>query len=99
VMIILGRKLNIELLFWLTALIGLAITNPAADTHLVICPVKLLGFNWCPGCGIGHAISFLFHGQIETSIKFHALGIPALIIILNRIYALINLQFFNLNKF
>jgi hypothetical protein len=77
-----------ELVFWIAALIALAITNPNGQLHFTLCPLKLLGITWCPGCGLGHAISFLFHGDIRRSFHAHWLGIPALIVILHRIYFL-----------
>jgi hypothetical protein len=77
-----------ELTFWVAALLSLAVTNQTDQAHFTLCPLKLLGFTWCPGCGLGHSISFLFHGDIESSFKAHWLGIPALIIILYRIYIL-----------
>jgi len=77
-----------ELVFWVAGLSALAIANPTAEKHFTLCPLKLLGFNWCPGCGLGHSISFLFHGDIYNSFHAHWLGIPALIIIIQRIYIL-----------
>ena len=77
-----------ELAFWIAALLALAIANPTDETHFTLCPLKLLGFKWCPGCGLGHSISFLFHGNIKGSLHAHWLGIPAVIIIMYRIYIL-----------
>jgi hypothetical protein len=77
-----------ELVFWVLALIALAVSNPAAPGHFTLCPLSLLGFTWCPGCGLGHSIAFLFHGDIKSSFHAHWLGIPALIILLYRIYQL-----------
>jgi len=77
-----------ELVFWIAALISLAITDPSNDTHFSLCPLKAMGFTWCPGCGIGHSISWLLHGNIQNSWHAHWLGIPALLIILYRIYTL-----------
>jgi hypothetical protein len=77
-----------ELIFWIAALTSLAITNPYAPAHFSLCPLKLLKMSWCPGCGLGHAISFLFHGNISSSFKAHWLGIPATAIILHRIFVL-----------
>jgi hypothetical protein len=81
-----------ELVFWVTGLICLAFTNPGSQSHFTLCPLKLLGFKWCPGCGLGHSISFLFHGNIKSSLHAHWLGIPALGIILYRIYVLAKLR-------
>jgi len=84
-----------ELLFWVAALTCLALANPTGQPHFSLCPLKLLGFKWCPGCGLGHAISFLFHGDVRSSFHAHWLGIPALILILYRIYTLARLRFQN----
>jgi hypothetical protein len=81
-----------ELVFWIAGLTCLAFTNPTGQAHFSLCPLKLLGFKWCPGCGLGHSISFLFRGDIKSSFQAHWLGIPALIIILYRIYVLAGLR-------
>ncbi|QKJ33217.1 DUF2752 domain-containing protein [Mucilaginibacter mali] len=78
---------NIELLFWVAALIALGFSDPT-QTHFVLCPLRLMGFTWCPGCGIGHAIAYLFHGNIAASWHAHWLGIPALAVLLYRIVTL-----------
>ncbi|MFD2324413.1 DUF2752 domain-containing protein [Mucilaginibacter galii] len=91
-------KKNIELIFWLTALLSLAIFNPASQIHFSLCVFKLLGVTWCPGCGIGHAISWLLHGNLHASFKAHWLGLPALAIIFYRIYSLILMQMFTFRE-
>jgi hypothetical protein len=78
-----------ELVFWVSAMVSLAITNPAGPAHYSLCPLKAMGFTWCPGCGLGHSISWLFHGDISNSLHAHWLGIPATGIIFYRIYTLI----------
>ncbi|RFZ83506.1 DUF2752 domain-containing protein [Mucilaginibacter terrenus] len=70
-------------------MVCLAFTNPAGHSHFSLCPLKLLGFGWCPGCGLGHSISYLFRGDVRGSFHAHWLGIPAVAIILYRIYSLI----------
>ncbi|MGQ9797983.1 MAG: DUF2752 domain-containing protein [Ignavibacterium sp.] len=50
--------------------------------QFTICPLSNLGFEHCPGCGLGKSISMILHGNIFDSFDFHLLGIPALIIIL-----------------
>lgn len=82
------HKLNIELIFWLGALIWLFFDNPQ-ENHFTLCPIKNLGFSFCPGCGIGHSISFLLHGNLKQSFDSHPLGIIALIVIIQRIITLI----------
>jgi hypothetical protein len=77
-----------ELIFWIVAMLSLAFTAPQATSHFTLCPLKLMGIKWCPGCGLGHAIIYLFHGDIRNSLHAHWLGIPAVIIIFHRIYVL-----------
>ncbi|GAB3922819.1 DUF2752 domain-containing protein [Mucilaginibacter myungsuensis] len=80
-------KSNFELIFWISALVALGTSDPR-EVHYTLCPIKCLGFTWCPGCGIGHAISWLFHGDIKASWDAHWLGIPALGVLLYRVYTL-----------
>lgn len=82
------RNLPIELVFWIAALTVLAISNPT-EHHFTLCPLANLGLeDWCPGCGLGRSISYLFRGEFATSFHQHWLGMPALGIILYRIYQL-----------
>ncbi|WP_299581663.1 DUF2752 domain-containing protein [Mucilaginibacter sp.] len=83
-----------ELAFWIAGLVSLAITDPTNQSHFSLCPLKMLGITWCPGCGLGHSISFLFHGDLKSSLHAHWLGIPALIAILYRIYVLGRMRLF-----
>lgn len=82
---------NFEASFWLAALILLAFSNPHQE-HYSLCLFNQIGFSYCPGCGIGHAISYFFHGQIVDSFNAHPLGIIAIGIILYRIVQLIFLK-------
>jgi hypothetical protein len=77
-----------ELVFWIAAMLCLAFTSPVAESHFTLCPLKLMGIKWCPGCGLGHSIIYLFHGDIRNSFQAHWLGIPAVIVIFHRIYVL-----------
>ncbi|MGI8582996.1 MAG: DUF2752 domain-containing protein [Chitinophagaceae bacterium] len=80
-----------ELLFWSASLTLLALMPIDNDPHFSLCVFKLLGINFCPGCGLGHSISNLFHGNIQASFSSHPLGIFAVNIILCRIYKLLRL--------
>jgi hypothetical protein len=73
-----------EAIIWLVALILLAASNPS-EHHYTLCPLHNLGWDFCPGCGMGRSISYLFHLQVEKSFLTHPLGIPAVIILLHRI--------------
>ena len=78
-----------ELTFLLGGLLALAICNPTAATPFSLCPLKAMGITWCPGCGLGHSISFLFHGDVVSSLHAHWFGIPSVCIILYRITILV----------
>ena len=73
----------------MAALIALGMSDPTLASHYTLCPLKLMGVSWCPGCGLGHSIAFLLHGDVRNSFHAHWLGIPALVIIVYRIYDLI----------
>lgn len=73
---------------WSSGLIGLALVNPSGETHFNLCLFKWIGLTFCPGCGLGHAVSWFFHGDIQRSLQAHPLGIFALIILLYRIFTL-----------
>jgi hypothetical protein len=85
-----------ELCTWLTGLLFLALMNPAETTHFSICIFKWMGLSFCPGCGLGHSVSWLFHGNLTQSFQAHPLGIFALAVLLFRIFTLIKNNFFNL---
>jgi len=76
------RHFPFELLFWIMALILLGAAKPG-EHHFSLCP--LANWNiWCPGCGLGRAISAIFHGELRESIALHWFGIPALLLIVYR---------------
>jgi hypothetical protein len=77
---------------------ALALMNPGTDIHYSFCFFKFIGIKFCPGCGLGHSISFLFHGNLAASFSAHPLGIFAVIIILFRIYQLSFLYIFSKTK-
>ena len=87
--------LGLEGFIWIAAIIYLAFFVNPFEAHFTICPLANAGFEHCPGCGLGNSISLLFHGFITESFNTHILGIPALLIILHRIYSIIK---FNLKK-
>ena len=83
------KKLDFEAIFWLTAFAYLAFINPYTPKHLEFCLFSLVGIENCPGCGLGKSISMIFHGDFAGSFNAHPLGIPAIILIVKRIYKLI----------
>ncbi len=78
------KRAHLEAFFWIASIIALALTSPAKEGHASLCLIKNTGLGFCPGCGLGHAISWLFRGEIVASFKSHPLGIPATFILLMR---------------
>ena len=89
------RLIGLEGFIWIAALFYFAFFVNPFETHFTICPLSNAGFENCPGCGLGNSISLFFHGYFTESFNTHILGIPALLIILHRIYSIIK---FNLKK-
>jgi Protein of unknown function (DUF2752) len=81
------KRIPLELLLWISALVYLALIDPSLQ-HMSLCVFRFLGLTWCPGCGIGHAISYALHGDFAASVNAHFFGIPAVIILLHRIFVL-----------
>jgi hypothetical protein len=82
-----------ELLVWTMGLVWLACINPAETNHFSLCVFKWIGLPFCPGCGLGHSVSWLFRGELNQSLQAHPLGIFALGVLLYRIYTLIKNSF------
>lgn len=83
------RNISLEAVFWIIALLYLFFINPYEVQKFTLCPFHNLGIEYCPGCGLGRSISFLYHGDFFHSLKTHPLGIAAFILILLRIIQLI----------
>ena len=82
------RKIPLELIFFLAALIALYNLEAGHTANFSLCPLAALGWDACPGCGLGRSIHFLMHGQFKTSFSLHPLGFFALAVIIYRIYTL-----------
>lgn len=84
-----------EAIIWITGLTYLAFFSSLTESHYTICPLKNAGIDFCPGCGLGHSIALIFHGEFIQSFYTHPLGFFAIAIIVFRIYTLIKM---NINK-
>jgi hypothetical protein len=81
-------------MIWLIALGVLAAVTPG-NVHFTLCPLANMGLKFCPGCGLGKSITFLFHGEISKAWQAHPLGIFAVIVLSYRIVSL-TLKSYNL---
>lgn len=81
--------IGFEALVWIVSLFYLAFIHFPGGTHITICPLANLGIEFCPGCGLGNSISYLFRFDIVSSFNTHPLGIFALIVLTLRIINII----------
>lgn len=81
---------GVETLVWIFALVYLSVFDPYVQSDFTLCPFSNLGFHSCPGCGLGRAVSFLLHGDVQLSIQTHVLGIPATVLLLYRTLSLLS---------
>jgi hypothetical protein len=81
--------INIELIFFVSGMIYLALLDPWEAEHYHFCLIKIFNIGYCPGCGLGRSISFLLHGRLLASIYEHPLGIVGMAVIISRIYEII----------
>ena len=90
------QRFDLELFFLVASLLFLALSDPGKE-HFSLCIFKLSGFNHCPGCGLGHSITWFFHGELAKAYENHFFGIPAVLIMLHRIIQLVrkNLRKYN----
>jgi hypothetical protein len=87
------QNIPFEGLIWISALLFLAVSNVDYNNHFTLCPLNNLGLEFCPGCGLGKSIHFLFHLEISKSFNTHPMGIFAFAVLLHRIYILSSLSF------
>ena len=83
------KLLGLEAAIWILGLVYLIFINNPQSIHFTVCPFANLGIDFCPGCGLGNSISYLFRGDLSASFYAHPLGIFALIIITMRIITII----------
>jgi hypothetical protein len=84
------NRIPLELVFWMGSLLALFILDPHSESHLSLCPLSQLGFDWCPGCGLGRSMSLLARGEFTASWSMHPLAMLAYGVIFHRIWNLIN---------
>jgi Protein of unknown function (DUF2752) len=78
------KYIDREAFIWFVGLLYLAFIH----SNFTICPLKLLGFEYCPGCGMGLSIHYLLNFSLKESFNAHPFGPSAFIIIVHRIYSL-----------
>lgn len=68
-------------LFCLVSTPGVSLVSLAGIQLPRLCFFKYATGLDCPGCGLTRAVVFVFHGEIQQSLRLHLLGIPAALLI------------------
>lgn len=83
-------RMPLEALVWLTGLLVVALPDPTAVRTWTLCLfeatglITWLGAQACPGCGLGHAVAYLFRGQLAASFAAHPLAVPVVLTLIGR---------------
>lgn len=88
--------LHFEWIVLLSGLVLVALLDPFSQSAS-ICPVDRLGFDFCPGCGLGKSVAFAARGNLSASLQSHPLGFFAIVMIITRIGSIFHRNY-NLNK-
>ncbi|MCU7550576.1 DUF2752 domain-containing protein [Chitinophagaceae bacterium LB-8] len=62
-----------EQVIWTFSLIALFFMD-VTPSQESLCLFKHFGFEFCPGCGLGHSIYYALHFDLIRSVQFHILG-------------------------
>jgi hypothetical protein len=87
--------ISLETIVWLGGLITLAFIKVDSVNHFTVCPIRNLGWDFCPGCGLGMSIHYFLHFDFTNSINAHPLGIFAAVVLIYRISVLTKLSVHN----
>lgn len=82
--------LHLEGIIWLSVLVTMFFTSPAAAGHFSACPLALSGIEHCPGCGLGRSMIFALNGDVLSSLQMHPLGLLAIVLLVLRIVQILN---------
>ncbi|MCJ8166971.1 DUF2752 domain-containing protein [Pontibacter sp. E15-1] len=83
------KNKRLEAVLWLAGLGALALMHPEGQHLFSLCPFSWVWAEGCWGCGLGHAVAYLFRGQWQASWQAHPLALPAILILLRRCWQLL----------
>jgi len=83
---------------WTVGLLAVGLADPRTDGLLDLCLFKAVGLPGGPGCGMGHAIGFLFRGEWALAIDSHPFSPVVLAVLLTRIGSLVKHSFFTVQS-
>lgn len=82
-------KVPLEAIFWLLILLAPVFIDVSTEQHFTLCLFKNIGWDFCPGCGIGRAMAYLYRADLSSSLMSHPFAIPVVLILGHRVFQLI----------
>jgi len=82
------RRFPVEAGTWAAGLAVMASMDPQAGGS-TWCLFANLGFEGCPGCGLGRAIAHLARGAWDASFQAHPFAVPVVLLLCARIGSLL----------
>lgn len=80
--------LHFEWVALTSGLLLMALLNPFSEAES-LCILSRLGFDFCPGCGLGTSVSHIFRGEIAASMQANPVGLFAVLIIPARVFSIL----------
>jgi len=87
-----------EAWIWIFGLGVLALFAPWFENRVSFCIPRMLGVDFCPGCGLGASIGHLVRGELVESWAAHPFAVPTVAILIGRIIHLGRLERAQNNK-
>ncbi|MDZ7660273.1 DUF2752 domain-containing protein [Fodinibius sp.] len=87
-----------EIAAFSVGLLLLALMDPKTASGPGLCLLENLGFQYCPGDGLGHSISFIIRGEFDNALEANILGPFALIVLSGRVFYLFSKNYLNHNN-
>ena len=78
---------------WLVGLVLVALPDPSLPSAIDLCVFKAIGLPGCPGCGLGHAMGYLFRGEWMLALESHWLSPFVLAVLVTRMAGLVRQGF------
>ncbi len=72
------RRFPVEAAIWVAGLGAMAALDPTGSGQ-TWCVFSRLGIEFCPGCGLGHAVALLARGEWAASSASHPLAVPVVL--------------------
>lgn len=86
-------RYGLEAAIWAIGLLAVGLADPTLPSALDLCLFKAVGLPGCPGCGLGHAMGYLFRGEWALALESHWFSPVVLTILITRIGSLLRQAF------